>query len=155
MARSFPSGHHSLPRAGSHPIGVEFKNMRRILWRVLVATTIVLIGSIGGIYYFVTASTVKPVPDGISWRANIFVKKAYGGIPELSWMELWKMIAHEGGFSLGMVSAGGLSLDAALVNPFTRHEDLKVGGQLFRERCARCHGPDGEGYRAVTGPIGI
>ena len=120
--------------------------MRRILWRVLVATTIVLIGSIGGIYYFVTASTVKPVPDGISWRANIFLKKAYGGIPELSWMELWKMIAHEGGFSLGMVSAGGLSLDAALVNPFTRHEDLKVGGQLFRERCARCHGPDGEGY---------
>jgi alcohol dehydrogenase (cytochrome c) len=125
---------------------VEFKKMKRILWRVLVATTIVLIGSIGGIYYFVTASAVKPIPDSISWRAKIFLKKAYGGIPELSWMELLKMTAHEGGFSLGMVSAWGQSVDAALVNPFAHREDLKAGAHLFRERCARCHGPDGGGY---------
>ena len=120
--------------------------MKRILCRVLVATTIVLIGSIGGIYYFVTASTVKPIPESISWRAKIFVKKASGGIPELSWLELWRMTAREGGFSLGMVSEWGQSVDAALVNPFTRHEDLKAGRQLFREHCARCHGPDGGGY---------
>ena len=117
--------------------------MKRIVWGALAATTLVLIACIGGTYYLVTASTV---PETISWRAKIFLKKSYGGIPELSWMELWKMTAHDGGFSLGMVSAWGQSLDGALVNPFTRHEDLKAGRQLFGEHCARCHGPDGGGY---------
>jgi alcohol dehydrogenase (cytochrome c) len=117
--------------------------MKRIVWGALAATTLVLIACIGGTYYLVTASTV---PETISWRAKIFLKKSYGGIPELSWMELWKMTAHDGGFSLGMVSAWGQSLDGALVNPFTRHEDLMAGRQLFGEHCARCHGPDGGGY---------
>jgi alcohol dehydrogenase (cytochrome c) len=123
--------------------------MKRAVWGALAATTLVLIGSIGGTYYYLTTvktSTANPIAETISWRAKIFLKKAHGEIPELSWTELWKMTAHEGGFNLGMVPAWGQSVDAALVNPFTHREDLKAGAHLFRERCARCHGPDGEGY---------
>ena len=130
--------------------------MKRILWGALAATTIVLIGSIGGTYYFIKASTAKPIAEIISWRAQIYLRKASGGIPELSWIELLKMTTHEGGFSLGKVIAWGQSVDAALANPYTSREDREAGGQLFREHCARCHGPDGRGYpRAVTGSIGI
>jgi len=124
----------------------SLRKMNRIVWGALAVTTIVLIGFVGGTYYYVYTSTTKPISEGISWRAKIFLKKAYGGIPELSWMELLKMTARERGFSLAMVSAWGQSVDAALVNPFSRHEDVKAGSQLFREHCARCHGPEGGGY---------
>jgi alcohol dehydrogenase (cytochrome c) len=120
--------------------------MNRIVWGALAVTTIVLIGFVGGTYYYVYTSTTKPISEGISWRAKIFLKKAYGGIPELSWMELLKMTARERGFALARMSAFGQSMDAALVNPFSRHEDVKAGSQLFREHCARCHGPEGGGY---------
>ena len=85
--------------------------------------------------------------DGaISWRVQIYLKKAYGAVPELSWIELLKITTQKGGFSLSNVFELGQSVDAALVNPYISHEDLKAGGQLFREHCARCHGPDGGGY---------
>ena len=41
--------------------------------------------------------------------------------------------------------AWGQSVDAALTNPYTSREDREAGGHLFREHCARCHGPDGRG----------
>ena len=43
------------------------------------------------------------------------------------------------------VIALGQSVEAALSNPYTSREDREAGGHIFREHCARCHGPDGKG----------
>jgi alcohol dehydrogenase (cytochrome c) len=122
--------------------------MKRIVWIAAVATTIVLIGSFGGGYYYYRAHTVKPLSDAwpqISWRAQIYLKKALGGIPELSWAELLRMTAEEHGFGLSRVISWGQSVDAALDSPYASREDRKAGGDLFGKHCARCHGPDGRG----------
>ena len=121
--------------------------MKRSVWGG-VATIVGVIGLIGGAYYFLKVHTVQPISESwpaVSWRAQIFLKKAYGGIPELSWTELSKMTAHEGGFSLRSVIAWGHSVNAALVNPYTSRDDQEAGGHLFRAHCTRCHGPDGRG----------
>jgi alcohol dehydrogenase (cytochrome c) len=125
--------------------------MTRIIWKVFAVSTILVIGLGGGAYYYVAdhyskANTVTPLAEIISRRARVLLNKAFGKIPELSWIELWKMTTREGGFSLGMMAEWGQSMDAVLVNPYTSREDLKAGGQLFREHCARCHGADGAGY---------
>ena len=118
---------------------------RSVLGRV--ATIIGIIGLIGGCYYFLKINTVKPISGSwptMSWRVQIFVKKAFGGIPELSWTELSKMTAHEGGFSLYSVT-NGESVSAALTNPYNSRYDLEAGRILFRQQCTGCHGADGEG----------
>jgi alcohol dehydrogenase (cytochrome c) len=126
----------------------EFREMKRIFWTAMIATIVVLIGSVGGAYYYYSAHTVRPLSDAwpqISWRAQIYLKKALGGIPGLSWAELLKMTTEEHGFGLRQVIEWGQSVDAALTGPYTSREDRQAGGQLFRDHCARCHGPDGRG----------
>jgi alcohol dehydrogenase (cytochrome c) len=121
--------------------------MKRIVWIAAVATTIVLIGFVGGAYYY-RAHTDRPISDAwpqISWRAQIFLKKALGGVPELSWAELLNMAAEEHGFGLSHVIGWGQSVDATLTSPYSSRKDREAGGHLFREHCARCHGPDGRG----------
>ena len=121
--------------------------MKRILWTVAVAMIIALIGIVGGAYYYLKFNTVKPISESaISWRAQIYLMKAEGKVPELSWTELLKMTRQEGGFGLAQVNALGQSVEAALSNPYTSHEDREAGGHIFRERCARCHGPGGRGF---------
>ena len=122
--------------------------MKRIVWGAVV-TTVALIGIVvGGAYYYLEVNAVKPISENwpaISWRAQIYLKKAYGGIPELSWSELVKATTQQGGFTLQKVITWGQSVDAALINPYTSREDREAGRHLFSESCARCHGPDGEG----------
>ena len=121
--------------------------MKRIVHIAVVATTMVLIGVVGGVYYY-KANVVEPNSEiwrQISWRIQIYSKKAYGGIPELSWGELWKMTAQKGGFSLEHVIGWGQSVDGALLNPYISREDQEAGVHLFSEHCARCHGLDGRG----------
>jgi alcohol dehydrogenase (cytochrome c) len=55
------------------------------------------------------------------------------------------MTAEEHGFGLSQVIAWGQSVDATLTSPYTSRQDREAGGYLFREHCARCHGPDGRG----------
>jgi len=55
------------------------------------------------------------------------------------------MTAEEHGFGLGQVIAWGQSVDATVTIPYTGREDREAGSHLFREHCARCHGPDGRG----------
>jgi len=122
--------------------------VRRLVWIAAIAMTIVLIGSIGGAYHYYRSHTDRPLSDAwpqISWRAQIYLKKAFGGIPELSWAELLRMTAEEHGFGLHNVIGSGQSVDATLTSPYTSRQDLEAGGQLFREHCAMCHGPNGRG----------
>jgi alcohol dehydrogenase (cytochrome c) len=121
--------------------------MKKIFWIAGVATIVVLIGCAGGADYY-RAHTVRPLSDAwpqISWRAQIYLKKALWGIPELSWVELLRMTADEHGFGLSHVIAWGQSVEATLTSPYTSREDRGAGNLLFSEHCARCHGPDGRG----------
>jgi hypothetical protein len=103
--------------------------MKRIIPIAAVATTVVLAGFIGGYYYY-SAHTVRPFSDvwpQISWRAQIYFKKALGGIPELSWGELLRMTAEEHGFGLRQVITWGQSVDATVTTPYHGCEDREAG----------------------------
>jgi len=74
--------------------------MKRTIWKVMVATPftfialVVLIGRVGGAYYHLKVNSEKPISEiwsTFSWRAQIYLNKASGQIPELSWSEasLW------------------------------------------------------------------
>jgi len=122
--------------------------MKRILRKAAIATIIVFIGIVGGAYYYLEVNTVKPISESwpkISRGAQIYLMKASGKLPELSWTELLKMTRLQDGFGLGSVIAVGQSVDAALSNPYTSREDQEAGRHIFSERCAVCHGPDGSG----------
>jgi alcohol dehydrogenase (cytochrome c) len=86
--------------------------------------------------------------DSISWRVQIFTRKAEGKLPDLSWRELWFMTHVRGGFGMEGIVRNGFSLDGGVVNPFTTIDDRFSGARLFRERCAVCHGDQGTGGHA-------
>jgi alcohol dehydrogenase (cytochrome c) len=78
----------------------------------------------------------------ISCRARLYLQKAQGKIPELSWPEVWGLSQSGSGF----MCAQGSSLEAALqFSSVASAEDRKVGARIFHERCSGCHGSDGSG----------
>jgi alcohol dehydrogenase (cytochrome c) len=84
----------------------------------------------------------------VSWRARLFALKARGGVPEFSWYELWQMTRHQGGFGLAAIIRDGVSIDGSVRNPFNSDNDHRVGGQIFHDHCATCHGQEGTGWHA-------
>jgi alcohol dehydrogenase (cytochrome c) len=88
------------------------------------------------------------VAPKIWWRARLFGRKAIGGIPQLTWYELWQMSSHEGGFGLE-ASVWGSSIYVA-ANPYVKDEDVEAGERMFVTRCSACHGAKGTG--GGTGP---
>ena len=122
--------------------------MKRTIWSAVAATTIAVIGIVGGAYYYFKVNSnihISELQPAISWRAQIYLRKASGRVPELSWSELLKTTTYRGGFSLQSVIAVGQSVSASLSNPYTSREDREAGSRIFEERCARCHGLDGRG----------
>ena len=77
-------------------------------------------------------------------RAQLYLHKAEGKIPELSWSELWGLSQPGMGFRCG----GGLETSVQF-SSMASAEDRKAGERIFRERCSGCHGNDGAG-----GPVG-
>jgi alcohol dehydrogenase (cytochrome c) len=93
---------------------------------------------------------VRSLPSGwkseqVTWRAQLFAKKAEGHIPDLSWRELWFMTHVRGGFGLEGFAAQGYSMEGSLLNPYLTSSDRQNGTRIFGERCAACHGKDGTG----------
>jgi alcohol dehydrogenase (cytochrome c) len=127
--------------------------MKRTVGKVVVATCVLFafiafIGIVGGAYYHLKVNSEKPISEAwsaVSWRAQIYLRKASGRLPELSWSEILKMTTYQGGFSLGNVIVEGQSVNGAVSNPYTSNADREAGGHIFNERCARCHGLDGRG----------
>ncbi len=127
--------------------------MKRTIWSAVAATIIAFIGIVGGSYYYFKVNSNKHISEmwpAISWRAQIYLRKASGRVPELSWPELLKTTTHQGGFSLQSVIAVGQSVSGSLSNPYTSREDREAGSRIFEERCARCHGLDGRGALAPS-----
>jgi len=94
---------------------------------------------------------LEPTSSGKIWhaiscRTRLYLDKVEGGVPELSWTDLWGLTLPGTGFHCGE----GVSLEASLDYSSTASEDdRRAGARTFRERCASCHGSDGSG-----GPVG-
>jgi alcohol dehydrogenase (cytochrome c) len=127
--------------------------MNRVGWRGFVATIVAFIMIAGGAFYYFRFNSGKPPSEiwsGVSWRAQLYLRKASGRLPELSWIDLYKTTVEPGGFSLKDAVTFGQSVRAALTNPYTSPEDREAGGQIYSQRCALCHGLDGTGGRGPS-----
>jgi alcohol dehydrogenase (cytochrome c) len=114
---------------------------------------VLLIGTIGGAALYGYAGYWKSVLDlesasnERSWnallcRAHIYLQKARGGVPELSWTELGELTLHRDWF----VCTDGTSLEAQLqFSSNASEDDRKEGARIFHQRCTGCHGADGSG----------
>ena len=81
--------------------------------------------------------------NAVSCRARIYLQKARGEVPELSWSELWELTLPGRGFHC---LEGGTSLEASIqYSNYASEEDRSAGARIFRERCTGCHGVDGSG----------
>jgi alcohol dehydrogenase (cytochrome c) len=126
-------------------------NAKQFRTRFVTGTAIVAIGLLVTAA-FMMKSLNSAAPNGwtwkmVSWRAFLFAHKAKGDVPDLSWSELWFMTHVRGGFGLeGFVI--GESLEGAVANPYLSSSDKQKGEQIFRKRCAVCHGKDGGGGQA-------
>jgi alcohol dehydrogenase (cytochrome c) len=122
--------------------------------RLAVVAAVVVIGlAVGAAFKLTSLNSPVSVPNGwswetVSWRAQLFARKAEGKLPGLSWRELWFMTHVRGGFGLQGLVKEGFSLEGAVANPYTSDGDHQSGARIFRERCAVCHGSDGTGGHA-------
>jgi alcohol dehydrogenase (cytochrome c) len=123
--------------------------------RIIFWTSILFVAGVVGttavaVVYWKSLSEPGYVPSGkatekIMWRVAIFGRKAAGGIPDLSWGELWQMMSHQGGFGMEKTAHEEVRLDASLSNGYDTHEDHEAASLLFRAKCANCHGDHGVG----------
>jgi alcohol dehydrogenase (cytochrome c) len=119
----------------------------------LISATVILICTIsaGALYWSLGDSKLTEIWGSVSnqtlWdaalcRAHLYLQKAIGEIPELSWSELWGLTLYERGFHC----AEGRSLEASLEYSATASEgDRSAGARIFHKQCAGCHGNDGAG----------
>jgi len=130
------------------------KQPRKSLVRLAALVTVILIGLVVATSFILKSLNSRYfVPNGwtwkaVSWRAHLFTRKAEGDVPDFSWRELWFMAHVRGGFGLENFVALGSSLDGSVRNAFNTRDDYQAGGQIFRERCAVCHGNEATGGMA-------
>lgn len=93
------------------------------------------------------------------WRLKLYIRKATGGVPDLSWLEVvqgtWPGTVLMGtwqgsGFIRGTMVTDSRSLHAGVRNPLTSPEDRARGKEIFLDMCASCHGRDGRGAHAPS-----
>jgi len=76
----------------------------------------------------------------VSCRLRLYLQKAQGKVPQLSWSELLRLSSQRG---LGFHCAEGWAdLEFSSV---ASAEDRGVGARIFHDRCSGCHGNDGSG----------
>ena len=122
--------------------------MRRNIRIALAGGLIALVGIVAGagyLYFKIDSRQQNTTFSGISWRARLYLRKAEGRLPELSWSELLRMTSQKGGFGLADMFKFGQGVNAAVSNPYSSPEDQEAGGRIFRDRCAKCHGLEGGG----------
>jgi alcohol dehydrogenase (cytochrome c) len=119
---------------------------RRATWAAVIAVIVAIGATLAANLKSVMGTDSALTGHAIIWRAQLYARKATGGVPELSWAELWQMTRIHGGFGLAGFVTEGKSLDGSVVNPYVTDEDLQVGARIFTERCSVCHGSDGSGW---------
>ena len=131
------------------------RRWRSVALRVVLVLAVVLMSmTVAVAFYWTSLSKTNQVPieqpwEKLTWRVRVLALKARGGIPELSWSELWQMTRQRGGF--GMVNLlRGVTVDGTIRNAYDSDADHRVASDIFRVRCAICHGNEGAG--GIVGP---
>lgn len=79
---------------------------------------------------------------GIRWRIQLLALKAVGDVPDLTWAEVARLLPARG-------TLKGVALQKGDPNAITAPEAtparIQLGRELFRARCAGCHGADAHG----------
>ena len=89
--------------------------------------------------------------QAVSCRAGLYIQKAEGKVPGLSWTDLWAMTWLRPGF----YCAEGSSLAADLqYSSVASQGDRQKGGRIFHDKCSGCHGTDGSGGPFAPSLIG-
>ena len=114
----------------------------------VISAGVLLMSTIGAAALYWHLGHWKSVAgNAVSCRARLYLQKARGEVPELSWSELWELTLPGRGFHC---LEGGTSLEASIqYSTYASEEDRSAGARIFRERCTGCHGVDGSG-----GPVG-
>jgi alcohol dehydrogenase (cytochrome c) len=109
----------------------------------VISAGVLLMSTIGAAALYWHLGHWKSVAgNAVSCRARLYLQKAQGGIPELSWAELWELTLPGRAFRC----AEGKSLEASLqYSTYASEENRSAGARIFRERCTGCHGVDGSG----------
>jgi alcohol dehydrogenase (cytochrome c) len=103
----------------------------RWLWAAVV---LLFLGTV------VAASLFPKVRSGL-----VIVRlKTTGSLPDIGWMDLFRMIRSGSHFNLPEL-AKTPNPYAAIRNPYDSPEDLLAAREVFRSHCATCHGTDGSG----------
>jgi alcohol dehydrogenase (cytochrome c) len=123
----------------------------------VISAATILIGAIGAVALYwqlgywkslvsLEGASKDKIWNAVSCRGELYLQKARGGIPEVSWTELWELTLPGRGFDCGYGSlAGGLHYSSG-----ASERDRRTGARIFRERCAGCHGSNGAG--GLVGP---
>lgn len=87
------------------------------------------------------------VPD-VRWRANVVGLKLKGDIPEIGTLQLLRWLVPGSPVYLGALDTHP-KVDAAVQSLLKDDQQaMKSGANVFKERCALCHGGDGRGAAA-------
>jgi alcohol dehydrogenase (cytochrome c) len=78
------------------------------------------------------------------WGIAIVRSKIMGSLPDVEWMDLFRMVRSGARFNLPELSKTPNPY-AAIRNPYNSSADVSTGSELFRSQCATCHGSDGSG----------
>ena len=130
--------------------GGRRRTRKRVRVRAAVVLGVILLGvMVGTAFYLKSFSGANQLTSGqvaekMVWRVRLFARKARGGIPELSWSELWQMAKQRGGFGLQDFFEGR-SLDYSIINGYDTDADHQAGARIFAAQCAMCHGDYGAG----------
>lgn len=138
---------------GTWPERLESKlnglHKRPATWAYVVALTLV-VGAIVAVVFWRSLAdeyslTNQELAHRIWWRAQVYARKATGGVPDLTWGDLWQMTRQRGGFGLESLALG-VSVNGSVSSPYNTDEDLDAGVTLFGRKCAVCHGDGGTGW---------
>jgi len=102
----------------------------------------IIIGIIAALVVAAIAA-VFLVPS-LSWRAQVLAMRATGQLADIEWGELLEMLSPGSPFWVEPLTENPNPY-AVIRNPHTSPDDLRAGGELFRQNCAACHGADARG----------
>jgi alcohol dehydrogenase (cytochrome c) len=109
----------------------------------VISAGVLLVSTIGAAaLYWQLGHWTTAAGNAVLCRARLYLQKAQGGVPELSWSELWELTFPGRGFHC----TEGTSLEASIQYAlYASEENRGAGARIFRERCTGCHGVDGSG----------
>jgi alcohol dehydrogenase (cytochrome c) len=156
----------SARRGSASTFAHRLKRYRRItlILLVLLTSIVAVLFITPTILWQHAPNPVRSVPEEkvseeFFWRLKLYIRKATGAVPELSWLEIiqgtWPGTLLKGtwpgsGFIRGTTIKDNRSLHAGVRNPLTSPEDRARGQEIFSNSCASCHGRDGKGAHAPS-----